>query len=175
MTGERMTDEELMPLFEAARFAPSSYNGQPWRFLFAKRNTKEWDYFFDLMIDFNKSWTKNAAVIGVVISRKTFEQNNKPSVTHSYDAGAAWMSLALEGSRRGFVVHGMQGFDYQRARQVLEIPDDYQVEAMFAIGKRAPKENLPEELQKREFPSDRKPLNEVIMEGKFQLPKPPAA
>jgi hypothetical protein len=122
------------------------------------------------MIDFNKSWTKNASVIGVVISRKTFEHNNKPSVTHSYDAGAAWMSLALEGTRRGYVVHGMEGFDYARARQVLEIPDEYQVEAMFAIGKRAPKEDLPEDLQKKEFPSDRKPLHEVVIEGKFKRP-----
>lgn len=168
MSGDRMTDEELMPLFEAARWAPSSYNGQPWRFLYAKRNTPEWDLFFDLMIEFNQSWTKNASVLVVVISHKVFEKNGKPSPTHSYDTGAAWMSLALEGSRRGYVVHGMEGFDYEKARRTLEIPDDYQVEAMCAIGKRAPKEKLPEELQKREAPSPRNPLKAMLCEGKLK-------
>ncbi len=167
MTGEEMSDAELMPLFEAARWAPSSYNGQPWRFLYAKRNTPNWDLFYNLMVDVNKQWTKNASVLLVVISHKVFEKNNKPSVTHSYDTGSAWMSLALEGSSRGYVVHGMQGFDYEKARKDLQIPDEYQVEAMAAIGKRAPKESLPPEIQEKEFPSDRKPLNTIIFEGKF--------
>jgi len=78
------------------------------------------------------------------------------------------MGLALEGTNRGLVVHGMEGFDYDKAKKDLEIPDDYTVEAMLAIGKKAPKENLPEELQKREFPSDRRPLDEIIMKGKFK-------
>lgn len=170
MTGEDMSDEELFPLLEAARWAPSSYNGQPWRFLYAKRNTPHWNKFFDLMVEGNKAWTKNAAVLMVVISRKTFEHNEKPSVTHSFDSGSAWMSLALEGTRRGYVTHGMEGFDYDKARKVLEIPDNYQVEAMVAIGKRAPKERLPEDLQKREVPSQRKSVKEIIMEGGFIRP-----
>jgi nitroreductase len=168
MTGERMTDEELMPLFEAARWAPSSFNNQPWRFLYAKRNTPNWDIFFDLLIDFNKSWTKNAAALVLIVSRKTFEHNNKPSSTHSFDTGAAWMSLALEGTNRGYVIHGMEGFDYEKAKKALEIPEDYKIEAMVAIGKRASKEQLPEDLQSREFPSKRKMLNEIICEGKFK-------
>ncbi len=167
MTGEPMNDEELMPLFEAARWAPSSFNGQQWRFLYAKRDTPEWRDFFELMIPFNQGWTKNAAVLLVVISKKTFEHNNKPSVTHSFDTGAAWMSLALEGTSRGYVVHGMEGFDFAKAQQVLKIPEDYQVEAMVAIGKRAPKEKLPKELQEREAPGSRKPLNEILIHGKF--------
>ncbi len=168
MTGEEMSEQELMPLFEAARWAPSSYNNQPWRFLYARRNTPSWALFFDLLVDFNKGWTKNAAALVVVISHTTFEKNNKPSVTHSYDTGSAWMSLALEGASRGYVVHGMEGFDYEKARKVLEIPKDYQVEAMAAIVKRAPKEKLPTELQERENPSSRKPLSEIVIEGKFK-------
>jgi nitroreductase len=168
MSGEELKEEEFMPLFEAARLAPSSYNGQPWKFLYAKRNTPTWDLFYNLMIDFNKGWTKNAALIAVVISRNTFEHNNKPERTHSYDTGAAWMSLAIEGESRGLVVHGMEGFDYDKARKDLEIPDGYTVEAMFAVGKKAPKENLPEELRKRENPSPRKPLEEVAVMGKFK-------
>jgi nitroreductase len=168
MTGEGMTEEELLPLFEAARWAPSSYNNQPWVFIYAHRDTPEWKTLFDLMIEFNQSWTKDAAVLLVVISKKTFYHNGKPAPTHSYDTGAAWMGLALEGTSRGYVVHGMQGFDYDKAQKTLQIPDDYQVEAMAAIGKRAPKEKLPPELQKREVPSLRKSVKEIIMKGKFE-------
>jgi len=168
MTGEELSDEELMPLFEAARWAPSSYNNQPWRFIYAKRNTPQWDKLYDLMVDFNKQWTKNAAALAVSISHNVFDHNGKPAPTHSYDTGAAWMSIALEGSSRGLVVHGMQGFDYEKARKSLSIPDDYTVEAMMAIGKRAPKEKLLEEIQKKEFPSDRRPLSEIVMNGSFQ-------
>jgi nitroreductase len=167
MSGEAMTDEELFPLFEAARWAPSSYNGQPWRILYAKRDTPEWELFFNLLLEANKVWCKNASVLVVMISRKNFERNNKPALTHTYDTGSAWMSLALEGTHRGYVVHGMQGFDYDKARTDLNIPDDYAVEAMAAIGKHGPKENLPPELQKIEAPSDRKPLKEIIIQGKF--------
>lgn len=168
MTGEELSDGELMPLFEAARWAPSSYNNQPWRFLYAKRNTVHWAKFFDLLIDFNKSWCERAAVLGMIVSEKIFEKTKKPSKTHSLDAGAAWENLALEGTHRGLVVHGMEGFDYEKARKVLKIPDEYEVLAMFAVGKKAPKETLSPELQKREIPSMRKPVSEIVFEGGFK-------
>ena len=79
--------------------------------------------FIDLMVEFNQSWTKNAAALCVVISRETFAHNNKPSPTHSFDTGAAWMALALEGSARGLVVHGMSGFDHKKAKASLNIPE----------------------------------------------------
>lgn len=167
MSGESLSEEEIFSLFEAARWAPSSYNEQPWRFLYATRGSAEWPLFFDLMIDFNKGWTKNAGLIGVIISHKVFERNKKPSHTHSFDTGAAWMSLAIEGSSRGLVVHGMEGFDYEKAKTVLEIPEDYHVEAMFAVGKRAPVSALPAELQERETPSSRKSIHQFIKKGKF--------
>lgn len=167
MTGEEITDEELFSLFEAARWAPSAYNNQPWRFIYAKRSSPDWKALFDLMVEFNQSWTKNAAVLLVIISKNTFDHNGKPARTHSYDTGSAWMSLAVEGTSRGLVVHGMQGFDYDKAKTSLGIPDDYTVEAMAAIGKRAPKETLSPELQAKEFPSSRRPLEEIVMKGKF--------
>jgi nitroreductase len=168
MTGEEMTEKELKALFEAARWAPSSYNNQPWRYLFARKNTPSWPLFFDLMIDFNKGWVKNASAIILAISAKNFEHNNKPSKTHSFDAGAAWMALALEGACRGLVVHGMEGFDFEKARKDLQIPDDHQIEALIAEGKRAPADNLPEDLVKREVPSLRKTTDEFAIEGKFK-------
>jgi nitroreductase len=168
MSGEEISDTELMRLFEAARWAPSSYNGQPWRFIYAKRNSEQWGNLFNLMVDFNKSWTKNAAVLVVVISRKNFEHDEKPSVTHQFDAGAAWENLALQGETQGLVTHGMQGFDYEKARRDLSIPDTFDVLAMVAIGKPAPKEILPTDVQQREQASDRKPLSEIVMVGQFK-------
>jgi nitroreductase len=167
MTGEEITDDELMSLFEAARWAPSSYNNQPWRFIYAKRGTPEWKTIYDLMVKFNQEWTQNAAVLVVVISKNTFDHNGKPAITHSYDTGAAWMSLALQGHDLGLVVHGMQGFDYDKAKKDLKIPDDYTVEAMIAIGKLAPPDKLPKEIAEKEVPSDRRPLEEIVMKGLF--------
>lgn len=120
------------------------------------------------MVDFNKSWAKNAAVLIVILSRKNFEHDEKPSVTHQFDAGAAWENLALQGETQGLVTHGMQGFDYDKARTDLSIPDVFNVMAMVAIGKPAPKEILPPELQQKERPSSRKQLSEIIMEGRYK-------
>jgi nitroreductase len=167
MTGDSLDDETLMSLFEAARWAPSSYNNQPWRFLYAKRNTPNWDVFFNLLVEGNKIWAKNAAVLVVIISRKNFEYNGKPSITHQFDAGAAWENLALEASSRGIVAHGMQGFDYEQARQNLNIPSDFDVMAMIAIGIKGSHENLPPNMQDKEYPNDRKELNEIAIEGTF--------
>ena len=124
--------------------------------------------------DFLTCWLRvikcglESAALVVLISRKSFEYNGKPSVTHQLDAGAAWENLALEACFRGIVTHGMEGFDYQRTRQELEIPEDYDVMAMIAIGKRGPKEKLPPPLRDRESPTDRKPLTEIVMEGKYR-------
>ena len=167
MSGEEISESDLMSLFEAARWAPSSYNAQPWRILYARRNTPHWKIFFDLMVEFNQSWAKNAAALLVFVSRETFEHNNKPSVTHSFDCGAAWENLALQGWLKGFVVHGMEGFDYARAKSALKIPDGFRVDAMAAIGKPGRKEDLAPETQKREEPSGRKELAEIVCEGQF--------
>jgi len=167
MSGDEISRDVLFSLFEAARWAPSSNNNQPWRFLYAQRNTDYWPIFFDLLTEQNKVWAKNAAVLIVVISKKTFDYNEKSARTHSYDTGAAWENLALQGSLKALVVHGMQGFDYDKARTSLNIPDVFQVEAMIAVGKPGKKENIPEDLQEREMPSQRKKLSEIVMEGNF--------
>lgn len=168
MSGEALEDRELMSLFEAGRWAPSSYNGQPWRFIYAKRNTPAWETLFNLMVPFNQSWTKNASALVVIVSRNTFEWNGEPHRTHSFDTGAAWQNIALQASMKGLVAHGMSGFDYDRARKDLHIPSDYTVEAMFAIGKPAPASVLPAELQAGEQPSGRKKVAEIAFEGSFK-------
>jgi len=167
MSGDRISEPELMTLFEAARWAPSSYNNQPWRFLYAMRNTPAWDRFMGLMVQFNQSWANKAAVLIVIVSHDLFDSSGKPARTHSFDTGAAWQNLALQGHKSGLVVHGMEGFDYARAKEELGIPTDYTVEAMVAVGKPGKIEDLPKELQEKEQMSDRKPLNEIVFQGAF--------
>ena len=167
MTGAPIPRADLLTLFEAARWAPSSYNNQPWRMLYALRDTEHWQTFFDLMVEGNQSWAKNAGALLLFLSKKTFDYNGKPSITHSFDAGAAWENLSLQGSLKGYVVHGMQGFDYERARNALNVPDDFQIEAMVAVGFPGSAEVLPEKLRSKEAPSDRRKLEETICEGPF--------
>lgn len=169
MSGEGIPEQDLMTIFEAARWAPSSYNNQPWRILYACRESKHWPLFFDLLASNNKVWAKNAAALLLIISKNTFDHNAKPSVTHSFDTGAAWENLALQGFKMGYVVHGMQGFDYESARSVMKIPDVFRVEAMAAIGRLGEKESLPEELQARECPNERRSLGQTVCEGPFSF------
>src|SRR5437899_3915985 len=112
MSGEEISQEELMRLFEAARWAPSSFNAQQWRALYARRGTQHWQAFFDLLVDANKVWAKNAAVFVVFISRKSFDYNDELSIKHSYDSGAAWENFALHDIHYALVVHGIEGFAY---------------------------------------------------------------
>jgi nitroreductase len=182
MTGEPLADDDLFPLFEGARWAPSSYNSQLWRFIIARRqNQEEFERFFSLLTPGNQVWTKNAGALVVVASRPRIEYSDKllpaasidgPSITHSFDAGAAWENLALEATRRELVAHAMHGFDYERAKTELSIPSDSDVNAMIAIGRRAPAETLPDKYRAMERPSERRPLHEIVFEGAFgrQIP-----
>ena len=169
MSGEALSVDELLSLFEAARWAPSSGNAQPWRMLFARRDTPEWPTFFGLLASGNQAWCVRAAALVVFVSRMINQRTGRAAVTHSYDTGAAWGYFALQGCLKGYVVHGMEGFDYERARRELNIPQDYRVEAMAAVGRTAPKEVLSAALQARETPNDRRPLGETVCEGAWRL------
>ncbi len=165
MSGDTIPENDLMVLFEAARWAPSSYNNQPWRILYARRESEHWPLFFGLLVPVNQAWARDAAALLVFISKTTFDFNGKPSITHSFDCGAAWENLALQGSLKGYVVHGMEGFDYQRAKSELKVPDEFQVEAMAAVGLPASPDMLSEEQRKRERPNDRRKLEQTICAG----------
>lgn len=168
MSGEELSESELMVLFEAARWAPSSGNNQPWRVLYARRNTEHWPVFFDLLNEGNKRWAHKGAALLIFLS-KTTRDNGKPAITHSFDTGAAWVSLALQGALKGYVVHGMQGFDYERARNVLKIPEDYAVEAAAVVGRPGDIADLPEDLRQRETPNTRRPAKDSVREGSFDF------
>jgi nitroreductase len=166
MSGEPIADELLMTLFEAVRWAPSASNLQPWRLLYAKRDTPHWDRFFSLLNERNQPWCARAAALVVVLSKKTTDGGDE-NWTAPFDTGAAWMSLALQGTLSGLVVHGMAGFDYDRAQVELGVPADWDVQCMVAIGRPGDPLLLPEKLRAREVPSPRRPVAESVFEGGF--------
>lgn len=162
-----MSEEELKAMFEAARWAPSSYNNQSWRFMYATHEDSEWEIFKDLMNDFNASWASSGFALVVVASKTTFDHNGEDSVTHSFDTGAAWENFALEASRRGLVAHGMQGFDYDKAREELGIPEGFEVEMMIAVGSHGDESHLDEDMQVK--PNGRKEMSEIVSKGSFDF------
>ena len=170
-TGEAIPEAELMTMFEAARWAPSSYNSQPWRFIYALRDTPSWDVLFGLLIEVNQSWAKGAGALVVVLSKSTLLPPGKdreiPSYSHSFDAGAGSAYLALQASIMGWNAHAMVGFDMDTAFAALQVPEGYRVEAAIAIGRRGDKSMLPEAMQGRESPNGRLPLSKLAMEGRF--------
>ena len=169
MSGEPISADDLNRLLEAARWAPSTYNEQEWRFLYAHRDTEHWPVFFNLLMEANQVWCKNAGVLLLVVSHKVFERNGKPNPVHTFDSGAAFENFCLQGAAMGLVVHGMAGFDRGKARRDLNIPDDYEVEAMVAVGHHGKVDELPKELQERESPSGRKPIDQISCAGPFRF------
>lgn len=167
MSGEPLRKDELMSLFEAARWAPSTYNEQEWRYLYARRDAASWSTFLNLLLPTNQSWCERAAVLMVLLSRRFFLRNGKPNPVHSLDTGASLQNLALQGTALGLVVHPMAGFDREKARQVLSVPDSFSVEAMVAVGRPGDPDDLSDELRAREVPSLRRPINEFAREGVF--------
>lgn len=169
-TGEAMPQETLLSLFEAARWAPSAANGQPWRFIYGHHGTAAFETIYNTLDEGNRRWADKASVLAVIVSqthRKSADGEMRPSYTHAFDTGAAWAYLALQATRAGYHAHGMGGIDRAKACEVLGIPEGFRVEAGLAIGKIAGKETLPEDLMKREVPSTRKPVTEFVTEGRF--------
>ncbi|WP_395744803.1 nitroreductase family protein [Prosthecobacter sp.] len=167
MTGEPISEEEMLTLFEAARWAPSTYNEQEWRFLYARRDTPHWPALFGLLVKDNQVWCQNAAMLVVILARKVFAKTGKPNPVHLFDCGNAFENLALQGTAMGLVVHGMSGFDFERAHRELKVPEDHDVVAMFAVGRPGDPEQLPEKLRQMESPSGRRPVKESIQEGPY--------
>ena len=173
-TGEALPESELFRLFEAARWSPSSYNSQPWRFLYALRDTPEWQTFFDLILPGNQRWVKDTGAILFLVSNPQMKVGDelKPSYSHSFDAGAAWQSLALQAVRQGWYAHAMVGFDNERARGILNVPQDHRIEAAIAVGRKTPHDGLTEEERERGKPNSRRPIADFAFPGGFPKQEP---
>lgn len=167
MSGEEITEKELMTLFEAARWAPSSGNEQPWRFIYARKGTNFWDEFFSLLNKGNQEWCVRASVLVIVFSATQWSDDKSPMRTHSFDTGAAWENLALQAAASDIVVHGMEGFNYDEARKLLHLDASYNIEMMIAIGKAGDKNLLSHRNQAREEAKGRRKLSEIVFEGRI--------
>lgn len=171
-TGEVMPQAMLDTLFEAAGWAPSAFNGQPWRFVYAHRGTADWDRLFDVLIPYNQAWVKNASVLVFILSdrwRRREGAEPVPVRSHAFDAGAAWAYFALQASTLGWAAHGMAGFDVAQSYEALGASEaEYCVEAAIAVGRPADASVLDEPYRSREVPSGRNPVSSFAFEGRLK-------
>ncbi|MES5100991.1 nitroreductase family protein [Agrobacterium sp. BA1120] len=168
--GKSMPKEHLLTILDAAHWAPSASNLQPWRFVYAHKGSADWEKFVGLLMEGNQVWAKNASVLLFIISRSysvSREGEKKPAPTHSFDAGAAWFSLAVQAHMLGYHTHGMAGIFKDKIVETLNVPEGYVVEAAVAIGTMTDRSTLPDNLAEREVPSNRLPLADVAFEGSF--------
>lgn len=152
--------DDLAAIFEAARWSPSCFNDQPWRFYTSTDST--FDTYLNLLNASNQTWAKNAAVLGFIISRQHFRHNGKPNVHADFDAGAGWMALTLQAHHLGYHTHGMAGVNYDAVYEYLGLErEKFRVICGFALGLRGDPATLTQEQQAKETPSGRVPLNEI--------------
>lgn len=171
-SGETLDEKTLLTFLEAARWAPSAFNAQPWRFLYARRGTPDWELYLTLVNDFNRTWAQTASAIVFILSKTRFTPPGKTEeqdlASHAFDAGAAWAHLALQASLSGWASHGIAGIERDKIRETLEVPDGYVIQAGVVIGKHGDIAQLSESLRQRETPSPRQPLSALAFAGKFQ-------
>jgi nitroreductase len=166
MSGAPVPRAQLLTLLEAARWAPSGGNGQPWRFAYGLAGTPHFDRLLAALAPGNREWCGRAGAL-VLLAAKVVRDDGKPSPMAAFDTGAAWMGLALQGTISGLVVHAMGGFDREAAREAVALPAGMEPQVMIAVGHPGRIEELPEKLREREQPSDRLPLEALVIEGRF--------
>ncbi len=169
-SSEKISEEDIFATLEAARLAPSCYNEQPWRYIVAYKD-EDLNVMRELIDKENRVWADNAPVLIMFLSKRRFKYNSRENYWHMFDVGASWGYLTIEASRRNLITRGIGGFNMTRARRILKIPYNYDIVSMVALGKQGDKNSLPENLREKEYPSDRKPLSEILHIGKFDSDK----
>jgi len=159
----KLTEQELKTLFEAARWAPSCANEQSWLFYHAKDESSR-DLFLSCLNEANQYWAKNASHIIIVCARKTFAASGKPNAHSWYDAGAAWMSLALQAHKMGYHAHCMAGIQHAVIAEKLQIDTSVvDIVTAIAVGKQGDASHLNERHKSQEAPNARKPQSEFVI------------
>lgn len=171
-TAEPVPDAVLLSIFEAARWAPSASNAQPWRFLLARRGDAAWADFTSLLLPRNALWAAQSSALILILSATHVERRGEvvENVSRSFDAGAAWANLAHQALLLGWHTHGIGGFDRAAARERLGIPDAFAVEAMVALGRAGGLDGLHADFHAQETPNDRRPLDETVFAGRLGAP-----
>lgn len=168
LTAEPISDEALGSLLEAARWAPSCYNEQPWRFLVAKRtDAPAFERLAGCLVEGN-AWARQAAVLIMTVAKTSFDMNGAPNAHAWHDVGLAAENLTLQAEALGLSAHQMAGFDAAHAREALGIPEGFEPVTMIAVGHRGPAEGLPDKLAEMETaPRKRKPLEELAFGSRW--------
>lgn len=157
---KKVPETELNAILEAARYAPSCFNEQPWRFIIAE-TPNERAQIISSMTPGNKEWAPNAPILMVILSKKQFTRGEKDNRWHLFDAGTSWGYLQLEAQRRGLITHAMGGFNVETIREAFNVPDDFTIIALIALGYYGSKENLSDTYKAKEKPSPRMALDEI--------------
>lgn len=160
---------KLKQLFEAARWAPSCYNEQPWHFIVATRDQPEaYEKILDSLVNFNRQWAQTAPVLMLTVTRNNFAQNGKDNDHAWYDLGQAVANLSLQATDLDLYVHQMAGFSQEQARNYFDIPNDYEPATAIAIGYLGDPDQLDDPLAEKEnTPSSRKPLDDFVFTGEW--------
>ncbi len=169
-TDRAVTEAEVMSLLEAARWAPSASNHQPWRLVWARRGEDGFAAIRDTLTGNNPVWAGKAGALFVVASKDTVTNRDGDEVanrTAAFDTGAVWMSLALQARTMGLYAHAMGGFDKDKLASAVALPDGHTLHCVVAVGEQGPVEALPDDLAAREKPSTRKPVTETARHGRF--------
>ena len=159
-----LTESEIASMFEGARWSPSSFNRQPWLFVY-ETDGPDREVFNSILMPGNQLWAGSAPLLGFIFAN-TVAEDGRPIRTAEFDTGAAWMGLALSAASLGIYTHGMAGIDRDAAHSELGVPTDtWTVMCGFVAGRIGPCDNLPDELREREGPSDRKAQSEFVRKG----------
>ncbi len=168
-SGVTLEDTVMKILFEAARWAPSCSNEQPWRFVYAHKGTPAFDKLLGTAVDFNQQWAKNASVLMLSVAKMKFDRNGQPNAHAWHDVGMAMQNLAIQATELGVIVHQMAGFDPQAAKQAFGIPEGFEPVALTAVGYPGSKDMLPEFLRKSEDRSrTRRPIGDIAFDGSWK-------
>ena len=165
MSGRALSKDQMARLVEAARWSPSCFNLQPWRFIYSLKDDDYWEKFLGLLIDVNRLWAERAGAVVILLSIDRSSEFEDLSPTAAFDTGSAWMSLALQAQTMGLVSHAMWGFHHEAVAEVINMPSNMSARAMIAIGYPGDPADLPEKYQDREFPSSREPLESLMFQG----------
>ena len=160
--------EKLQSILEAARWAPSARNEQPWRFILGVKGNGSWEKIFESLVEWNQQWTKRVSVLVLNLGKKFYDFEHLPNHTYQYDTGQAVAMMVTEAVNQGLIGHQMSGFSAEKAIELFDIPEDYYPISVSAFGYYGDPELLPDDIKESEFEErKRRPFNETVFAGKF--------
>ncbi len=167
-TSKAVEKEKISRIFEAARWSPSAFNEQPWRFILGQKGSQTWNKIFNTLVEFNQAWAKNADILVITVGRKTLTDSNKPNGSFHYDVGQSVAHLTFQVMHEGLHMHQMGGFSKEKAFSAFNIPEEYEPLTVLAIGYIGEPEILEGNFIKMEkSPRERKPFNDILFEDNF--------